>query len=58
MITSVENVENLTILKFSVTQNSRSRIRDKRQVEVRVVVVEIRTLRSNDATAMKTSLKK
>ena len=41
VITSVENVDNLSVLKFAVTQNSRSRIRDKRLVEVRVAVVEI-----------------
>ena len=37
----VENVENLAILNFAVTQNSLSKIRDKHQVEVRVVIVEI-----------------
>lgn len=37
----VENVENLAILNFAVTQNSLSKVRDKHQVEVRVVIVEI-----------------
>ena len=40
VITSLENVENLAILKFAVTKNSLSRIGDKHRVEVRVVVME------------------